>query len=454
MAKSLVTTLFLLCFVAEWGRAQANGAIQGKVTDASGAAIAGAVVTITGANGNRYTSVTDQNGAFQISSLPLANYNVKVSANGLSDWTAANVPASVNPASHPLVAVLQVPPKVTTVTVGVSPEQVATAQVNQQLKQRALGVFPNYFVAYEPHPAPLTPKLKARLAFRTLVDPGMLAGVAVTAGVEQARNSYWQYGQGAQGYAKRFGAAYAIATGAVVITTVGADSVFHQDPRYFYCGQGTWVQRARYAVESAFRTTGDNGKWQPPYSTIAGTIASAELSQAYLPGSRTQYTLLGRSIMFRFAGLVGLNLAQEFVLRNLTTHARRASLAENTAVLREGTPVPLIAVGAFSPRTAPNGQTVRFVLAQDLRVDGKVLANAGDIASGEVAQVSPGNTPGNVNSFALEDVKLEAGDVTVPLRSNQVRGEAGPTQYKKLPGSGKFELTLFVAQNVPFPGSE
>ena len=38
--------------------------------------------------------------------------------------------------------------------------------------------------------------------------------------------------------------------------------------------------------------------------------------------------------------------------------------------------------------------------------------------------------------------------MSVPLRSNQVRGAATPVEYQELPGSGKVEVTLFVAQSV------
>jgi hypothetical protein len=38
--------------------------------------------------------------------------------------------------------------------------------------------------------------------------------------------------------------------------------------------------------------------------------------------------------------------------------------------------------------------------------------------------------------------------VKSPLRSSQVRGVAGPMQYKELPDSGKIAVTLYVAENV------
>ena len=447
--RLLTATLVLIWLAVRAAVAEPTGAIQGKVTDASGAAILGAVVTIEGADGNSRTTVTDADGAFQISSLPLANCNVKISASGLSDWTAADVPASVNPESNPLLVILEVAPTVTTVTVGVSPQELATEQLHQEEKQRALGIIPNYYVTYEPHPAPLSPKQKLHLALKTLLDPATFAGAGITAGIQQEMNSYHQFGQGGEGFAKRFGAAYGTAANDILITSVLANSLFHQDPRYFYSGQGTKGQRAWYAVKSAFLTKGDNGKWQPPYSTVTGMIASAELSQTYLPGSRTQYTLLGRSLMFHFGGLVGLNLAQEFFLKKLTSNTPK-HLAGNGPVLREGTPVALIAVDGFSPEGATSGETVRFVLAQDLSVDGQVLAKTGDVASGQVGQASPGNTPNDVSSVEIERVKLQAGKVNVPLRSSQLRGVISPMQYKQLPDGGKVEVTLFVAQNVQF----
>jgi hypothetical protein len=330
---------------------------------------------------------------------------------------------------------------------------VAAEQLNRELEQRALGVFPNYYVTYERHPAPLSPKQKLHLGLSTLLDPASVAAVGIAAGIQQEKNSYYQYGQGSEGYAKRFGAAYAKTASNILITSVLANSVLHQDPRYFYSGQGTKAQRAWYAIKSAFRAKGDNGKWQPPYSGLIGSIAAAEISQAYLPGSRTQYTLLGRNLMFRFTALVSLNLFQELFLKELTHHAPVVQSPADVAVLREGTPVPLIAVDGFGADGAAAGQTVTFVLAQDVTLRGKVLARTGDLASGQVGQVSTAKIPREARSFALQHVTLRAGRVSVPLRSSQVRGVAAPVQYKVLE-SGKVEVTLFVAENVEFSDGE
>lgn len=440
--------VFGFVLAAQCALAQETGSIQGKVTDTSGAPILGAVVTVTEAGTSR-TTATDGQGAFRISSLPPGNYNVKISANGLADWSASNVPASSEPESKPLLAVMRVAPAVTTVTVGLPPQEVAQAQLKQEEKQRVLGVLPNYYVAYESHPAPLSPKQKFHLGMKVLFDPVTIAATAITAGVQQQRKSYYQYGQGTEGFAKRFGAEYATAADAILITSVLADSVLHQDPRYFYSGKGSVPQRAWYAVESAFRAKGDNGKWQPPYAGLIGSIAAAEIAQTYHPDPRTQYTLIGRTLLFRFSGLMAVNLFEELLLKKLTTHTPKDESA-NLPVLREGTPVSLIAVTGFGAQGALTGQTVTFVLAQDLVQDGKMLAKAGDIASGTAAAENPGDP----TTVALQHVMLRAGKVDVPLRGNQVRGAAAPVQYKALAGSGKLEFTLFVAEDVKFPSTQ
>ena len=445
-------TILVLLFGAQSAPAQEAGSIQGKVTDSSGAPIFGAVVTVEGGGGSR-TTVTDIEGAFQISLLLAGNFNVKISASGMSDWTAESVAASAAD-TKPLLAVMQLAPTVTSVTVGLSPKELAEEQVKRETQQRVVGIIPNYFVAYDNNAAPLSPRQKFNLSLKTLIDPATFAAVGITAGIQQSKNSYHQFGQGSEAYSKRFGAAYGTTATNLLSTSVLGASVLHQDPRYFYSGEGTKKQRAWYAIKSAFRAKGDNGKWQPPYASVLGTVAAAELSELYYPGSRTQYTLLGRGLMFHFGGLIGLNLGQEFFLKKFTSHAPAGSAA-SVPTLREGTPVKLIAVDGFGSHGVVGGQTVTFVLAEELTQRGRDLARTGDVASGVVTEVTAGNSPDAAGSVALQKMMLRAGgNINVPLRSNQARGAATPVQYHELPGSGKVVITLFVAENVVFPETE
>ncbi len=443
--------ILTLLFLVQGASAQEVDSIQGKVTDPSGAPILGAVVVVEGGGDSR-TTVTDIEGAFHISFPRSAGYELKISASGMSDWTYKSVAASA-PEIKPLLVVMQLAPTTTSVTVGLSPKELAEEQVKRATQQRVGGILPNYFVAYDKHTAPLSPQQKFTLSFKTLIDPATIASVGITAGIQQARNSYWQFGQGSEAYAKRFAAAWGTAATSLMSTSVVAASALHQDPRYFYSGRGTRKQRAWYAIKSAFRAKGDDGRWQPPYASFLGTIAAAELSDLYYPGSRTQYTLLGRALMFHFGGLIALNLGQEFLLKKVTSHTPRQSVT-NTLALREGTPVKLIAVDGFGPQPVVAGQTVTFVLAEALTQRGRELAQTGDVASGVVTQVSAGKEPDSPGSVALKNVTLHAGNVTVPLRSSQVRGAASPVRYQELPGSGKMEFTLFVAKDVTFPETE
>jgi hypothetical protein len=93
-----------------------------------------------------------------------------------------------------------------------------------------------------PDAVPLTSKQKFKLAGRTVMDPftfvfvgGFVGGAA---GVERAQNHFRGYGQGAQGYAKRFGAGYADAVAGTFIGSAILPSLLKQDPRYFYKGTG------------------------------------------------------------------------------------------------------------------------------------------------------------------------------------------------------------------------
>jgi hypothetical protein len=449
--KVLWLTILAVLFGMQSAAAQEAGSIQGKVTDSSGAPILGAVVTVEGGGGSR-TTVTDMEGAFQISLLPAGNFKVKISASGMSDWNAESVAVSAAD-TKPLLAVMQVAPTAASVTVGLSPEELAAEQVKRETQQRVAGIIPNYFVAYD-NAAPLSTQQKFTLSFKTLIDPATFAAVGITAGIQQVRNSYWQFGQGAEAYGERFGAAYGTTATNLLFTSVLAASVLHQDPRYFYSGKGTAKQRAWYAVESAFRAKGDDGKWQPPYASVLGTVAAAEISDLYYPGSRTQYTLLGRGLMFHFGGLIALNLGEEFFLKKLTSHAPEGSAAR-VPTLREGTPVKLIAVDGFGSQGVAGGQTVTFVLAEELTHKGRDLARTGDVASGVVTEVTAGNSPDAAGSVALREMMLRAGgNINVPLRSNQARGAATPVRYRELPGSGKVEVTLFVAEDVAFPETE
>jgi hypothetical protein len=104
------------------------------------------------------------------------------------------------------------------------------------------------------------------------------------AGISQAENSEPGYGQGAEGYAKRYGAAWA--DGTIENSWTGAilPSLLRQDPRYFQKGKGGFWHRMGYAISRIVVTRSDSGNHQFNFSEIFGSAISAGISTyAYHP---------------------------------------------------------------------------------------------------------------------------------------------------------------------------
>ena len=152
-----------------------------------------------------------------------------------------------------------------------------------------------------------------------MVDPFTLLLVGGIAGVEQAQNHFDEYGQGAQGYGKRYGAGYADTVAGTFIGSAILPSLLKQDPRYFYKGSGSKGSRILYAIANSVICKGDNGRWQANYSNILGSLAAGGLSNLYYPAQDRN----GAGLTFENAAVaIGAtaisNLFQEFVIRKLT----------------------------------------------------------------------------------------------------------------------------------------
>jgi hypothetical protein len=314
-------------------------------------------------------------------------------------------------------------------------------------KQRLLGVFPDFFVSYVPDPVPLTAAQKFQLGWKTIADPVSLIGTGISAAIQQERNNYPEFGQGMGGYAKRFGAQYANRVSSEIVGHVVMQSIFHQDPRYFYRGTGSVRSRVFYAVGAAFVRKGDNGHWQPDYTDVLGGIASHEISTLYYPTSSRPVRRLVDDVMLGFAGRAAHNLLHEFVLRKLTTHVPAMAAGLSQRILSEGTPVSLISVEDWSSKAAESEGPVGFMLAADLQVDGVTVAPIGSKAWGHASFGGDGNT----TRVGLDHVILKVGGMDVALRSTALRDGDAQLEYHRLENSGRIAVTLYVAENVKFP---
>lgn len=301
---------------------QGSSTLSGIVVDSTGAAVAGARVTLADADSTASplrTTTADNSGAFLFTNLPAGSFQLTiVSAVGMGSYASPQIQLLAGEQRQLSNIVLSVASTSADVSVTATQSQVAAAQLQEELHQRALGVFPNFYSSYIWHAAPLTSGQKFKLALRSTTDPVNFLATGVLAGIEQAGNVYSGYGQGAQGYAKRYGAAYADDFDARIIGSAVLPSLLHQDPRYFYKGSGTIRERAMYAIKSAVITRGDNGQLQPNYSYVLGSFASGAIANAYYPAAERGVGLTIGNGFLNIAGHAIDDLVREFVLRSLT----------------------------------------------------------------------------------------------------------------------------------------
>jgi len=304
--------------------AETAGSISGSVLDQSGAAVAGAVVTLIRENqapGQPVApsqQVVADDGQFSFAAVAFGPFELTITAPGLATETLAGVLQSGENYVAPQIT-LRVATAFTSVRVELPRVEIAEEQIKEQEKQRVLAVMPNFYVSYIPDAVPLTSKQKFELAWKVVVDPFTLGLNGVIAGAEQAQNQFAGFGQGAQGYGKRFGAGYANIVSGTFIGGAILPSILKQDPRYFYKGTGSKRSRLLYALANSVMCKGDNRRWQPNYSGIAGSLAAGGLSNLYYP-KNDRYRV---GLVFENTGLgIGetaiLEVLQEFFIRKIT----------------------------------------------------------------------------------------------------------------------------------------
>jgi hypothetical protein len=133
---------------------------------------------------------------------------------------------------------------------------------------------------------PLTTKQKYAVVTRGSFDYVLYPWYAFLSGIGQAEDSEPGYGQGSQGFAKRFGAAFADGTIENYMTGAVLPSLLHEDPRYFQAGQGSFWHRTFYSMSRNLITRTDSGGEQFNYSEVVGGALSAAISTySYHPKS-------------------------------------------------------------------------------------------------------------------------------------------------------------------------
>lgn len=168
-------------------------------------------------------------------------------------------------------------------TTHVQPGQTAKQQSVQEKNggsnSRILWVYPDFFSVEESsYSGPITAGQKFRLVTRSSFDPGEFLWYGLLAGISQAENSEKGYGQGFDGYAKRYASQFGDGTIESYMVEFGFPVVFKQDPRYFRVGQGSFTSRTGHVLKRLVVTRGDNGKDQFNVSEVFGSGSAAAIS--------------------------------------------------------------------------------------------------------------------------------------------------------------------------------
>jgi hypothetical protein len=268
-----------------------------------------------------HTTASEANGEFTFTRIPAGSYLVMVNAKGFAPFTSAEFAVALQQAYEVRGVLLSIATASLEVTVRPI-EMIAAEQIRAEEKQRIGGVLPDFYTSYIYNAAPLTTKQKFSLATHATFDPVAMLGVGAAAGIEQASNAFAGYGQGAEGYSKRFAAKFVDGRSSDYLTHAVFPALLHQDPRYYYQGSGSVKSRLGHAINSAFVARSDSGRTMPNYSYLLGDLSAAALSNLYYPKANRGVGLVFTNTAVGLAGRIGLNIVREFLSKRVTPNVQ------------------------------------------------------------------------------------------------------------------------------------
>ncbi len=147
----------------------------------------------------------------------------------------------------------------------------------------------NWFARFltGPQVRALTPREKARLAARNLLDPFNGITILGTAGFSVGIDSHSPYGPGMPGFGRYVGVSFTQDLTGEFFGTFLIPSIVHQDPHYHRMPAASIPRRVRHAITQVVWTQGDNGQGMLNYANLAGYGISDEIGNLYVPGRET-----------------------------------------------------------------------------------------------------------------------------------------------------------------------
>jgi len=162
-----------------------------------------------------------------------------------------------------------------------------------------------------------------KLAANNSVAFFTVSAALIGAGFDQAINSPSGYGQGAEGYGKRFGANMGRAASANVFGTFLLASAMHQDPRFYVRRHLSFGESLKYAAVRLVITRNDEGDQVVNYSGLIGPLMGEGLANAYYP----ERNRTASSTFIRYASDMGWRFGGNMLRQYWPVINRRLRLA-------------------------------------------------------------------------------------------------------------------------------
>ena len=159
---------------------------------------------------------------------------------------------------------------------------------------------------------PITPKERLHYYFRHMFNVESVFRASVGAGINQGLDTPHEWGQGAEGYGRRFASIYGEH---IVQSTVmyGASVILREDNRYFRSGESGFGARFKYAVESTVLARHNDGSRHLSISRMSSYVAAAAISRLWQPPSGRGASHAAELFGIAVGVEAGFNLAREFL---------------------------------------------------------------------------------------------------------------------------------------------
>jgi hypothetical protein len=193
-----------------------------------------------------------------------------------------------------------------------TPQKTEQQIEKKEQSQRMLGVVPQFTVTDRRNAPSLVPKEKFHLFVKSAFDPVEFGLVGFQSGLSQAEDEFPEYGQGAAGYGKRYGAAFADQVSSGFFSNYFYPVLFKEDPRYFRLGKGSTMHRVGYALVQEVVCHTDVGGRSFGWSNTLGSLSAGGVSNLYYPENERGFALtMSRAGIAMLYGSLG-GLADEF----------------------------------------------------------------------------------------------------------------------------------------------